>query len=54
MSSDLIATVKTSNGTVDDITVHCKEGWTVFDLKAHLSQHHPVQPVGWSISQCIV
>lgn len=43
--SGLSVTVKTANGIADDLQVRCGEEWSVFDLKAHLSQHHPVQPV---------
>lgn len=43
--TDTRLTVRTANGTADDINVPYQEGWSVFDLKAYISQNHSLKPV---------
>ena len=50
--TDTRLTVRTANGTADDITVPYQEGWSVFDLKAYIYQNHPLKPVSDMTSYC--
>ncbi len=38
-------TVKTANGTVEDLTIDCPGEWCVFDIKTHVVDNHPLHPV---------
>ena len=44
-NSDMNVSIRTANGTANDIKVQCKRDWCMFDLKVHLSTVHPLHPV---------
>ena len=44
-------TVKTANGTAEDVTIDCSSDWCVFDIKSNIVDNHPLHPVS-SIKRC--